>query len=58
MEPSDASFCPVQLEQDGVSIHVFQGEKHLQADFANAYLGGGVLGGGAFLTLGCGFCGT
>ena len=48
MELPEASFCPVQLEQDGVSIHEFQGEQHLQADFANAYLGGGVLSGGGF----------
>ncbi|CAK9060457.1 unnamed protein product [Durusdinium trenchii] len=38
--------CPVEMKNDGISIHEFGGEAHLQADFANAYLGGGVLSGG------------
>ncbi|CAL1168378.1 unnamed protein product [Cladocopium goreaui] len=43
---SDLGFCPVELMEDGVSIHSFGGKEHLQADFANSYLGGGVLSGG------------
>merc|ERR1712217_178161 len=38
--------CPVDFKQDGVSIHDFMGVENLQADFANEYLGGGVLSGG------------
>ncbi|CAJ1405869.1 unnamed protein product [Effrenium voratum] len=41
-----APFCPLELKEDGVSIHSFGGPEHLQADFANSYLGGGVLSGG------------
>eukprot|EP00930_Biecheleria_cincta_P008671 TRINITY_DN110200_c0_g1_i1.p1 TRINITY_DN110200_c0_g1~~TRINITY_DN110200_c0_g1_i1.p1 ORF type:complete len:451 (-),score=70.19 TRINITY_DN110200_c0_g1_i1:114-1466(-) len=39
-------FCAFELQQDGVSIHDFAGAEHLQADFANEYLGGGVMSGG------------
>lgn len=40
-------FCPFDLQQDGVSIHDFpDAAQHLQADFANEYLGGGVMSGG------------
>ncbi|CAE7246205.1 Parg [Symbiodinium sp. CCMP2592] len=42
----DEVFCAVEMQQDGVSIHGFDGPNHLQADFANQYLGGGVLSGG------------
>lgn len=38
--------CPFDLQQDAVSIHDFVGDGYLQADFANEYLGGGVLCGG------------
>lgn len=44
--PETMFFCPFDLQQDKVSIHEFVGEANLQADFANAYLGGGVLSGG------------
>eukprot|EP00435_Cladocopium_sp_Y103_P051234 s2172_g15.t2 len=43
---SDLGFCHVEMMEDGVSIHSFGGKEHLQADFANSYLGGGVLSGG------------
>ncbi|CAE7615338.1 abcB1 [Symbiodinium natans] len=42
----DEVFCPVEMQLDGVSIHSFDGPSHLQADFANQYIGGGVLSGG------------
>jgi len=41
-----ALFCPLDLQPDKVSITSFTGVNHLQADFANKYIGGGVLGGG------------
>lgn len=42
----EALMCPFKLERDAVSIHDFVGDGYLQADFANEYLGGGVLCGG------------
>ncbi|CAE7211362.1 Parg, partial [Symbiodinium pilosum] len=42
----DEVFCPVEMQEDGVSIFGFDSPQHLQADFANQYLGGGVLSGG------------
>ncbi|CAK0883273.1 unnamed protein product [Prorocentrum cordatum] len=45
-EPDEVMFCPIDLQQDGVLIHSFVGEQHLQADFANEYLGGAVMRGG------------
>lgn len=41
-----AVFCPLDLQKDGVSIHAFEGDQNLQADFANMYLGGAVFRGG------------
>merc|ERR1719356_168584 len=48
LSPPDGEvlFCPMELHDDGVLIHSFKGTEHLQADFANAYLGGGVMRGG------------
>jgi len=45
-EPTKDVFCPFMLQQDQVSIHGFTGNLYLLADFANQYLGGGVLSGG------------